>query len=696
MRSWIPYVFVRVVLFFVAGILCALYLPKIIPYDLAVTLLLLISFLFITLGILVWKKKIQLNIGFVGLPVLFLSGYLHLYHQTELNDHQHFTFITDPIEFYEVELNSEPEEKAKSWKVEGSVHSVYAQGQWAPVTGKVLLYFSKEKFTYQYNDRLILSGSPSMLEPPANPGEFDYKRFLSFKNIYHQHFINDSAIHVSCTNPYSLMYYALQCRAWAKNKLAQFIDSPAEFSIAAALVLGIKDGLDNELIQSYAASGAMHVLAVSGLHVGIIYWILLILLRPVSKMKSGPWLIAFISIVVLWTYAFMTGLSPSVLRAVTMFSFVAFARPLKYSTNIYNTLAASAFCLLIYNPYLIMSVGFQLSYAAVLGIVYLQPKLYQIWNPNLLWVDKVWQITTVSVAAQVATFTLGLLYFHQFPVYFLVSNLFVIPGAVAILSGGLLLLAIHFITPAAEIIGLALKYLIVLLNHGVAQVEALPFSLIEGVHITTAQCWLLILTIFFFLILFEYKKFKYLLLSFLVVTVFTVMQWQHFLAERNEPKITVYKVTGHRAIDLIDGGTSFFLGDSVLQQDQERMKFHIRPNRLLCGTTKTEDVLSQAFYSQVQGGDMICWNGVTLLLIDSPDYSVHPSLPVDYVIVSKNAIRDSAKLLTFNCKKIILDSSNSYYLVDRMMQEFGYSHGKIYSVQHQGSFTITFTKHDIT
>ena len=223
----------------------------------------------------------------------------------------------------------------------------------------------------------------------------------------------------------------------------------------------------------------------------------------------SAWFIAIISLVCLWAYAFVTGLSPSVLRAVTMFSFMAVAKPFSRSTNIYNTLAASAFILLLYNPFLIMSVGFQLSYLAVIGIVYLQKPLYNLWDPQNKIVDWCWSITCVSIAAQIATFALGLLYFHQFPVYFLFSNLFVIPGSFVVLVLGILLLAVSYFSPAAFAVGWLLEWTIKVLNIGVFAVEDLPYSLINGVYLTTFQCWLLMGVIILFILLFEFKRFRY-------------------------------------------------------------------------------------------------------------------------------------------------------------------------------------------
>jgi competence protein ComEC len=250
-----------------------------------------------------------------------------------------------------------------------------------------------------------VKGNPNPIKPPSNPEEFDYRRFLQFRNIYHQHFVRKDGIRTIDFAPRSMVvYYALACRSWAMEIITDNISGKREQALASALILGVKDGLDDDLLSAYKTTGSMHVLAVSGLHVGILYGILLLILKPIRKVRYGACVVAGISIGMLWAYAFITGLSPSVLRAVSMFSFAAIANGAGYRTNMYNTLAASAFFILWIDPFMLMSVGFQLSYLAVLGIVYMQSGLYNLWAPEKRVLDQIWKVTCVSLAAQLATF----------------------------------------------------------------------------------------------------------------------------------------------------------------------------------------------------------------------------------------------------------------------------------------------------
>ena len=683
---------VRVAAFFIGGVLLGIYWPHIISERLALALLLALVSLFVLSFAALKKSALRPIIsGSLCLCAIFLAGFVNLLHHSESRRVDHFIHISSPIHMYRARVKGAPEEKVKSWKVEVEVNALKSSTGWQPVTGNVLLYISKNSKSapLQYGDEILVEGAPVELGPPGNPYEFDFRRFLSFRNIYHQQFVRSEQINRIKNEQQGFLYYSHVARTWASDCMKRFVHGEQEQAIALALVLGVTDGLDNELQNAYSASGAMHVLAVSGLHVGIIYWMILLLLKPIRTLSWSAWFIAIVSLVCLWAYAFVTGLSPSVLRAVTMFSFMAIAKPFSRSTNIYNTLAASAFLLLIYNPYLIMSVGFQLSYLAVIGIVYLQRPIYNLWEPRHKFLDWCWSITCVSIAAQIATFALGLLYFHQFPVYFLFSNLFVIPGSFVVLVLGILLLAVSALQPLAVAIGWLLEGSIKILNLGVFVVEDLPYSLINGVYLTTFQCWLLMGVIVSIVLLFEFKKFQCMILTAVLVIIFSVVQWQHFEEEMNHKQLVVYRVAGHSAMEWIDQGKSYFYADSALLIDEERIRFHIRPNRIACGvgTTYTND---HTFVKSANGLRYFNSCGAKVLLIDQKNGQLPNKVITDYVIIANNAVSSLDRILssvTFN--RLILDSSNSPFYVEKILKQASEKNISTHSVLTQGAFSTT-------
>lgn len=692
MIRWIPYTFVRITLFFIAGVLTAIYWPAL--FSLQTLLYVLFLLLTIYILLLIYRRKInpRFDPGFVAIFIFVVAGYTQVLLSTESNDNNHLLNIQDSISCYKVVISSFPEEKENSWKEVGEVLATEAAGQWRSCTGKVLLYFDKKDFSgpYKYGDVLFIKGTPYLPSPPSNPGEFDYKRFLAFRNIYHQHYLRaGSVVFLEQDPPNLLLDYAMTARTWAQQVINKYVHGKRERAVVEALALGITDELDNDMTQAYAASGAMHVLAVSGLHIGIIYWIILLIFRPLKGSKQGRWMLAVISVLLLWFYVFITGMSPSVLRAAVMFTLVALAEPIQRRTNIYNTLAIAAFCLLMYDPYLIMAVSFQLSFMAVIGIVYFYPRLYSLWEPASQFTTMIWKLTCVSLAAQIATFSLGLLYFHQFPVYFLVSNLFVIPLSFLVLVLGILMLGFSFIAPVAGVIGYVTTFVVKALNWGVFTTESLPASIINNIYISPFQCWLLVGLIVVFVLLLEFRRFRLLYLGVGVALVFSGIQWYHYSNETGKSKLIVYNVRGHAALDLVDRGGTYFLSDSAFIKDEDAIRYYIHPGRLANGITHVwED--KGPFIREFRGCRLILWKGHKLLQVLDRNFDFAASFPVDWLIVSNNAVNDITDLKDkVNFDQLIIDSSNTLNVADELIQRVKEIHKPFHSVLHEGAYSIS-------
>jgi competence protein ComEC len=409
MTGWVPYVFVRVVVCFAAGILLGMYCPEVLGEPLAMGLLAVGVVAYAAWFIAAQRFALKpTSFGWVALPMLVLAGYLSLLLHTGSRRSDHFMGQEGTVDYYEAVLTQDPQVRETRYRAEARIIRVHA-GRWRDVSGNVLLYFAKDTAAaiYHYGDVFLVRGHPQPVAAPANPGAFDYRRYLANRGIYHQQFLNTTAVR-RVDHQSSLMDYAMTLRRWSARVIKENIQGAREQATAMALVLGVTDALDDDLLQAYAATGAMHVLAVSGLHISVLYFIIAFIFRPLQRWRHGPWLLAAASILLLWGYAFVTALSPSVLRAVVMFTFVSIATAAKRNTNTYNTLAAAAFCLLLMDPYMLLSVGFQLSFLAVAGIMVIHPLLFARWEPRHRWVSEVWKVTSVSIAAQLATFPLGL------------------------------------------------------------------------------------------------------------------------------------------------------------------------------------------------------------------------------------------------------------------------------------------------
>lgn len=684
MIRWIPYTFVRTVTFFIGGILTGIYFPDVVRVPLATTLLILACLLYGVAFTMGHKRRGNLC-GAVALTAVFLCGYTHLLFQKESRSEDHLVNIGVKAVAYQVVLTGFAHQKERSWKIEGEVTAVGTGARWARVRGKVILYFDKTIFTrpFGYGDVLVIKGLPKLIDGPGNPHEFDYRSYLAGRNIYHHHFIRDGDVHLlGHSPPNSIVHASVLARGWANGVLELYLDDARELAVAAALVLGLTDGLDDALLTAYSGSGAMHVLAVSGLHISIIYFILAALLKPINKTRRGEWCLAVFSLAVLWGYAFVTGLSPSVLRAVSMFTFVIIGKAIARHTNIYNTLAASAFCLLVFDPLLLTSVGFQLSYLAVFGIVYIHPLIYEQWIPRTWLANETWKITSVSIAAQLATFPLGLFYFHQFPNYFLLANLVVIPLSFAVLVLGLGLFAASAIPALAVWVGKALGLSIMCLNGAVLIVERLPMSVIENINISAAQTFLLLVLVIAVLMLLQRKNFLYVKISTGIILLIATLQWQHHFGATQPTRLVVYRIPGHIAIDIFDCAAVYFFGDSSLAADPGKIDYHIRPKRSAMMVNRVSDA-DHPFSREIPGGRFIAIKNTLLLQITNDIFEPRQLEAVDVIVIGNDSVKDYVRLRqAYRNAVIVFDSSNSLRYIETMLAEGPEAH----SVLHRGAF----------
>lgn len=320
--------------------------------------------------------------------------------------------------------------------------------------GIVLLNIQKDstRKILKVDDIIFLKPEIKKLTPPLNPHQFNYSSYLRKQGIYHQVFIQNSNYKLLDERRYSVLGIAYEIRKSIQEALKKHSFKKDQLAILNALLLGQRQEVSKELIDEYSKAGAIHILAISGLHVGIILLIFSSLLKPLERIRRGKIYKAILLIALLWMFAIIAGLSASVVRAVTMFTFVAFGMFINRRNSVMNSLILSAFFLLLIHPLFLFDVGFQLSYLAVFGIVWVQPKLAQLWKPKYKLINKLWQLLTVSIAAQFGILPLSLYYFHQFPGLFMLSNLVIIPFLGSILVGGILMIVLALIGILPEIV----------------------------------------------------------------------------------------------------------------------------------------------------------------------------------------------------------------------------------------------------
>lgn len=396
--------------------------------------------------------------------------------------------------------------------------------------GKILVNIQKDSATnqLQVDDCLAVKMVFTEIAEPLNPYGFNYKKYLQQQQIHHQIYGDNSQFLRLTRTKQTVRGIATSIREKITKSLIQYGFKNDELAVVNALLLGQRQNLTSELQQSYIGAGAIHILAISGLHIGIILLILTAVFKPLHYFKHGKLAASIIIITILWMYAIIAGLSASVVRAVAMFTAIAIAMQVNRPSNVYKNLVISMFFLLLFNPYYLFEVGFQLSYLAVFSIVWIQPKLYHFWKPKFWFLDKTWQLLTVSAAAQIGVLPLSLYYFHQFPGLFFVSNLVIIPVLGIILTAGIIIMALSVLQIAPQFLVDAFIFVIRQMNHFVAWIANQEYFIIQQISMS------FLLMVSFYVLLFFGLKWteKKVFYRFSLVLISIVMLQAVFIYEK--------------------------------------------------------------------------------------------------------------------------------------------------------------------
>lgn len=594
---WHQIPFVRIVIPMSIGIGINMFFP--IPIATCVS----IFSISLLLLLIVWKfhnyKLNNLSFGiFLNFFLYTVGVALHTSHN-HLNYQTHFTKTNG--EYLLLDINEPGQIRKNSIKCRAKVLQVISKGYNQAVDGNIILYFEKDSSLLpqlSYGTRLLIKNKCQEIKGPQNPYEFNYKRYLAFNQIYQQAFLlKNNFIVIDQLGGNPLWKIAYEAQAFFNKTLLTYVKSNSEIAISKALLYGYDDDIDPDLVKAYSNTGTLHVLAVSGMHVGLIFWLINLVLKYFDKKKYQRIVKAIISLSIIWSYSLLCGLSPSILRASVMFSFVALGNMVKNKPNIYNTLAASAFSLLLFDSNMLASVGFQLSFLAVFGIVSMQ-KYFKQWFTFKYWIsNEIWNIISVSIAAQLATFPLGLLYFHQFPVYFLASNLLIIPlttgiifVAIAMIFAAGLAQLIPLFTYLAIGLGFMVKWLIYFTNVIVLWLEKLPFSYITGIQITEIETILIFIAVAYTCNYFITRK-QYLAKNALIfyILVLIVNTYEDFKTE-NQKFITIYNINKTFAMQIVDGQKSTLIADTSLINDEDKFHFHLQQHIWASGITKIDTI----------------------------------------------------------------------------------------------------------
>lgn len=682
MSTWGKYPFLRILWPFALGIWCFVSFPtfRLMPSAL-IFIALALFFIAVLASRFCTKPRLNWIFGVVISCYLFCAGFaMTQAHDVSIQKTYFRNFEAD-ANCYVARVYDCPTEKENSLKVILDLDSQYSDSsELRTVSGKVMAYFQKSDAAMQlsYGDLIAFPLPIGEVAAPKNPEEFDYRDYLFRKGITGQIYLKaDDWVDLEANKANPLYAFSYRFRDVLLRSLQRCGLEGDEFGVAAAILLGYDDSLPAEVRQNYVAAGSMHILCVSGMHVGIIYLLASLLLSFLNRKKWQKTFKQLLLLVLIWFYAMIAGLSPSIMRSALMISFVVFGELLHRKGFAINSIAASALVLLCINPNNLFEIGFLLSYVAVVGIVLLQKPIYGWFCFKNKLLDKVWEITAVALAAQFATMPFTLFYFHQFTVYFWLSNLFMTPISFVVIMGGMILLLVSWIPYINIAVGYLVWGAVYLMNTLIAWVESLPLSIIKGIYINGMEFTMLLLLFLFVILLVTTRRrgFFIAMLSAALLFVFSVTIRQYKVEKQDE--IVFYSLRKHTAVDFVKGNQHVLLCDTALVADESTIDYSLKGNWAKCGLSSrpeivfTDNDFENAF---VRKKDNLVSFGSTLIAVwqeseaatDSLDYRI----PVDFLVVTGKQKPNVDKLLinySVNC--LLIDGSVPYYLAEKWINQ---------------------------
>jgi competence protein ComEC len=700
--------------------------------------------------------------GLLGLLAVAVLGFARIQGYTESRRADHLGHFAPRIEYYRAVVDEAPVVRANTFATTVRVQAVRVAGRWQAAMGGIRISLPRHETNTEvpaprYGEVWLVQGTPELSKGPANPGEFDYRRYLQYHQVYHSQFVHQGQYKVLGQEPLSALVALSQRAAGVLDGVfRQYVKSPREYALGTALVLGFRDDIDAATKQAYANTGTTHIMAVSGLQVGLLFAALQWLLGRLplgGSVRRRRLLTVGLGLGFIWSYAFLTGLSASVLRAAVMFSLVSLGQAFERQSNIFNTLSAAAFGLLLYNPYLLCDVGFQLSFLAVLSIVYLQPRLVRWFDARNFVLDRqrswhsparqrltrwgawladaTWQLTALSVAAQVATFPLGLYYFHQFPFSFLLSNLIAVPiSSVAVYVGVVLLVAKGFaaflglLLPAVaapwldwlpRLVGYVFQGFIWVFNEYIFLIGRLfPGAVVGGVHLNQTQTLLIFLLILVVCAFFATRRLAWVGTALALLTCYAGSRVAEAAEVAPLREFVVYSIPRRSVVGFWQGAAPEFVTLDSLPLTETERTYRLKPSLILRrvrrpqyrvgwqgATVPTRLVGAAAPADSTRRYPpapvvLASWRGLRVAFVSGrlrrlP--AAQAQFPADIVVLRRNArVYPDGLAAHFGPRaRVVFDSSCKRWYIARQDSALRAAGFRTWDVNEQGAFTWALT-----
>ena len=594
------------------------------------------------------SKSLKILFGCFVLVVGFLIGVsATLIHKENTNTFHYTNQITDyeKVHNLDILLVEKLKNTQKNYRYISAVQELDGRRSF----GRVVLNISKEDIgkNLKIGTNLNVTGIIYKNKLPANPNLFDYGKYLENQEIYAQVYTKSSQIKIGNYES-GLWANFSNFRETIISNLEHSAIGKDELNVLNALILGQQQDISPEILKDYQYAGAVHVLSVSGLHIGFIMLFITFLLKPINNSGNGSLLKLLIIVLSLWSFAILTGLSPSVIRSVSMFSFLAIGVHLRRTVNIYHTLLVSMLLILLFKPSFLFDVGFQLSYLALFFILWIQPVLSAIWQPKNRIIKYFWDIITVSFAAQIGAMPLSIYYFHQFPGLFFVTNLFILPllGIIMAVGGLAVLIATFHTVPL--FISKSVVFLIAFLNKVIHWVASFDTFVLRNISFSTAMLWSCYLVIILIVLWIKRSTFRRLSLTFTSILLLQIIFIVQKKETQNNKELIIYNSRKNTVI-------TERMGNAVIVYSNDSIRKDLNSNLLIqaylvgnfCKATEGRPVQNVMYFKHEK-----------LLVIDSSCAYKKEIQPDVLVIIQSPKLNMQRLLQTYKPKQIVVDGSN--------------------------------------
>jgi len=549
--------FLRIIVPLCAGIVSGLYFTPGLSFIIAFAVIIILCF-FVGLR---FNRFITNPVYGVSLTLaLYLTG-LIIYK----NEKEDISVLPHGEAIYSGYLDEYPEEKENTFRLLLKINKKTCREGQAHVNGTILLYIKKDQAVASMlpGDRLVVRCSPVEIKSRGNPYEFDYRFYMETRGIRYSAFADSTDI-ISHSVPErrKVIHRALMIREKIISMFRERGISGERLALVSAITLGQKNMLDPEQKNWFIKAGIMHIMAVSGLHAVIlslfIFKLLFFLKGRLNILR------VFITLILLWSFAFVTGLTPSVLRATLMFSFLQAGNLLKRPANGINSVLASAFVLIVMRPSVIFDAGFLLSYSAVIYIIAFYRDFYSKITFRHKVTDWIWQSAAITIIAQAGTLPLTILLFNRFPTWFILSNVIIVPVSSLVIIAGALVPLTYPIGFLSHLVARILDFLTGLTETLTEKAASLPLASIENIGMTTIECILLTIVIFLFTRFLLTKKSFSVIYPLSALLLFLFAGTMRVISTRTTSQLIVYNTQGVLTVGIREGRRINLYSDTIV------------------------------------------------------------------------------------------------------------------------------------